>query len=63
MSFGAIFETTLAWITVVPAMSSHLISGCTLQVAAHDRFISMINYKSVYKYVPYSQDLNTVALS
>jgi hypothetical protein len=34
---------------VVPVMSSHLISGCTLQVAAHDRFISMINDKSVYK--------------
>jgi hypothetical protein len=30
-------------------MSSHLICGCTLQVAAHDRFISMINDKSVYK--------------
>jgi hypothetical protein len=29
-------------------MSSHLISGCTSQVAAHDRFISMINDKSVY---------------
>jgi hypothetical protein len=35
--------------TVVPAMSSRLIHGCTLQVAAHDRFISMINDKSVYK--------------
>jgi hypothetical protein len=33
--------------TVVPAMSSHLISGC--KVAAHDRFISMINDKYVYK--------------